>query len=111
MTAGEHRRERATACNGRAARARRQRYHRHRRGIPMSVPRPAAVARPLIHEVPGSRIREVANEAIGDPSVLPFWFGEPDCVTPAAIREAAKRALDDGDTFYHHNLGLPALRE
>ncbi len=48
---------------------------------------------------------------MGLPGVLPFWFGEPDAVTPAFIREAAKRALDTGDTFYHHNLGTAALRE
>lgn len=70
-----------------------------------------AIARDAINALPASRIREVANAALGDPTVLPFWFGEPDAVTPAFIREAAKAALDAGDTFYHHNLGLPALRE
>jgi aspartate/methionine/tyrosine aminotransferase len=67
-------------------------------------------AREAIRAMPASKIREVANAAMGNPAVLPFWFGEPDAVTPAFIREAAKQALDDGDTFYHHNLGLPALR-
>jgi aspartate/methionine/tyrosine aminotransferase len=47
---------------------------------------------------------------MGLPGVLPFWFGEPDSVTPAFIRDAAKQALDSGDTFYHHNLGTPSLR-
>jgi aspartate/methionine/tyrosine aminotransferase len=59
----------------------------------------------------GSRIREVANAAMGRSGVLPFWFGEPDAVTAPAIREAAQQALAAGDTFYHHNLGLPQLRE
>jgi aspartate/methionine/tyrosine aminotransferase len=68
-------------------------------------------ARETIRNLGASKIREVANAGMGDASVLPFWFGEPDAVTPAFIRNAAKRALDDGDTFYHHNLGLPALRE
>ena len=36
---------------------------------------------------------------IGDPSVIPLWFGEGDETTPAYIREAAKTALDDGETF------------
>lgn len=63
-----------------------------------------------IEALAASKIREVANAALGLPDVLPFWFGEPDRVTPGFIRDAAKRALDDGDTFYHHNLGLPALR-
>jgi aspartate/methionine/tyrosine aminotransferase len=58
-----------------------------------------------------SRIREVANAGMGRDDVLPFWFGEPDEVTPALIRDAAKAALDAGDTFYTHNMGTPALRE
>jgi aspartate/methionine/tyrosine aminotransferase len=68
-------------------------------------------ARARVQSLAASKIRDVANAAMGDASVLPFWFGEPDAVTPAFIRDAAKRALDDGDTFYHHNLGLPALRQ
>jgi len=74
--------------------------------------RPAhpALAREAIRNLPASRIREVANAGLGLPGVLPFWFGEPDAVTPAAIREAATAALAQGDTFYVHNLGIPALR-
>jgi aspartate/methionine/tyrosine aminotransferase len=68
-------------------------------------------ARPAIAGLAASRIREVANAGFGLPDVIPFWFGEPDAVTPAFIREAAKAALDAGDTFYHHNLGTPALRD
>ncbi|MFN0301790.1 MAG: pyridoxal phosphate-dependent aminotransferase [Burkholderiales bacterium] len=67
--------------------------------------------RPAIRALASSRIREVANAAMGDPDVLPFWFGEPDLVTPQPIRDAAVRALAEGDTFYHQNLGIPALRE
>jgi len=70
-----------------------------------------ALARPAIRTLPGSKIREVANAGMDVDGVLAFWFGEPDVVTPAFIREAAKDALDSGDTFYGHNLGLPALRE
>jgi aspartate/methionine/tyrosine aminotransferase len=70
----------------------------------------APIARESITSIGTSRIREVANAAMGLPDVLPFWFGEPDSVTPAFIREAAKQALDSGDTFYHHNLGTPPLR-
>lgn len=76
---------------------------------------PAAATRPYVHPrieaLAASKIREVANAAMGDPNVLAFWFGEPDQVTPAPIRAAAARALDAGDTFYHANLGIPALRE
>ena len=66
--------------------------------------------RPVIAELPGSKIREVANAGLGRPDVLPFWFGESDEVTPDFIREAAVRSLHDGETFYAHNRGLPELR-
>jgi aspartate/methionine/tyrosine aminotransferase len=52
----------------------------------------------------------VANAGIGRADVLKFWFGEGDQVTPAFIREAAKAALDAGQTFYNHNLGIEELR-
>ncbi len=67
--------------------------------------------RRAIEELPGSKIREVANAGIGRDDVLAFWFGESDEVTPASIRDAAKRSIDAGETFYAHNLGLPELRE
>ena len=71
----------------------------------------AALARAVVQDLGGSRIREVANVGLGRDDVLPFWFGEPDQITPEFIRTAAKSALDAGDTFYTHNCGLPALRE
>jgi len=64
-----------------------------------------------IEQLPGSRIREVANAGLGRSDVLAFWFGESDEVTPAAVREAAAASLAAGETFYAHNLGLPELRE
>jgi len=67
--------------------------------------------RPVIDQLPGSKIREVANAGLGRADVLPFWFGESDEPTPAFIRDAAIRSLNDGETFYAHNLGLPELRE
>ena len=67
--------------------------------------------RPVIRDLPGSKIREVANAAMGRSDVLAFWFGESDEVTPAFVRDAAIRSITAGDTFYAHNLGLPELRE
>jgi aspartate/methionine/tyrosine aminotransferase len=58
-----------------------------------------------------SMIRQVANAGIGRSDVLKFWFGESDEVTPAFIRDAAAASLQQGETFYAHNLGLPELRE
>ena len=66
---------------------------------------------PRIAALPGSKIREVANAALGRDDVLAFWFGESDEPTPAAVCDAAARSLAAGETFYSHNLGLPALRE
>ena len=58
-----------------------------------------------------SMIRQVANAGMGRSDVLKFWFGESDEVTPAFIRDAAAASLQQGETFYAHNLGLPELRD
>lgn len=67
--------------------------------------------RTSLDALPASRIREVANAAMDRADLVKFWFGEGDQPTPEFIREAAKQALDLGDTFYNHNLGLIELRE
>src|SRR4051794_28101971 len=54
--------------------------------------------------------RARALEATGR-SIVHLEIGEPDFDTPANIRDAAKRALDDGWTHYGPYFGLPALRE
>jgi aspartate/methionine/tyrosine aminotransferase len=67
--------------------------------------------RSAIQNLEESRIREVANAGIGRSDVLAFWFGESDEITPQFIRQAAIESLQDGETFYAHNLGLAELRE
>ena len=42
--------------------------------------------------------------------VIHLELGEPDFDTPVHIREAAKRALDEGFTHYGPSAGLPLLR-
>src|SRR5690606_39029412 len=64
-----------------------------------------------VRAIASSLIREVANAGLGKRDVLPFWFGEPDEVTPQFIRDAAAAALARGETFYTHNFGLPELRD
>ena len=44
-------------------------------------------------------------------SVIHMEVGEPDFPTPDCIREAAVRALRDGETKYTHSQGMPDLRE
>ena len=56
-------------------------------------------------------IARVAYEGLGKPDIIPLWFGETDLTTPGFIRDAAKRALDDGKTFYVHARGITDLRE
>ena len=43
--------------------------------------------------------------------VIGFGAGQPDFDTPAHIREAAKRAIDEGWTRYTPTPGLPGLRD
>ena len=74
------------------------------------MPHRPAIARPQVLALRDSKIREVANAALGQPGVLPFWFGESDQPTPEPIRQAAIAALEDGRTFYSHNLGRTELR-
>jgi aspartate/methionine/tyrosine aminotransferase len=74
-------------------------------------PRVDLGARPAVRALVASEIRAVANAGMGDPDILPFWFGEPDEVTPAYIREAAIASLDAGETFYNPNFGIPELRD
>ena len=69
------------------------------------------LARHNVQHIHASRIRAVADAAAHRADLLPFWFGEPDQVTAPFIRDAAKAALDAGDTFYTPNLGIPALRQ
>jgi aspartate aminotransferase len=43
--------------------------------------------------------------------VISLNLGEPDFITPAHIREAAKQALDQGFTFYTPVAGIPDLKK
>ena len=76
----------------------------------MSRPLFPPCAREAVQGLDGSLIRAVSTEGAGVPDVIRLWFGEPDAVTPAFIRDAAKRALDDGETFYNSNYGIDPLR-
>ncbi|HWC62094.1 MAG TPA: pyridoxal phosphate-dependent aminotransferase, partial [Rhizomicrobium sp.] len=58
-----------------------------------------------------SGITKVTALGLGDPGVLPLWFGESDLVTPKFIRDAATAALEEGKTFYIHARGVLKLRE
>jgi aspartate/methionine/tyrosine aminotransferase len=74
------------------------------------APRFDTAGRDAVRALVASQIREVANAGLGEPDLLPFWFGEPDEVTPAYIREAAVASLAAGETFYTLNFGIAELR-
>ena len=61
-----------------------------------------------------SLIRQLANEAtdFSDFSdLIQLWYGEPDRPTPAVVRRAGQLALEQGETFYTPNAGIPPLRQ
>ena len=68
-------------------------------------------ARAAVRALSASKIRELYNEGLGKPNVLPFWVGEPDEPTPQFIRQAGIDSIEAGEVFYTHNLGIPELRE
>ena len=49
--------------------------------------------------VPYSRIRELAEMAMGMKDVLKLYFGESNVPTPEYITRAAQKAMADGFTF------------
>src|SRR3954468_7446310 len=63
-----------------------------------------------VENVPHSRIRELAEVAMGMDGVLRLFFGESNLPTPEYIKQAAIRAMEEGFTFYTENAGLPSLR-
>ncbi|MEO8025182.1 MAG: pyridoxal phosphate-dependent aminotransferase [Bryobacteraceae bacterium] len=71
---------------------------------------PAALSSSAL-SVPHSRIRELAEIAMGMDGVLKLYFGESNVPTPDFIKRAAQKAMADGFTFYTENAGLPSLRK
>ena len=55
-----------------------------------------------------AKAREMKQKGI---DVVGFGAGEPDFDTPAMIKEAAKKAIDQGFTKYTPTNGIPELRE
>ncbi len=66
---------------------------------------------PSAQQVPHSRIRELAEIAIGMDGVLRLYFGESNLPTPQFIKDAAAQAMADGFTYYTSNAGLLSTRQ
>lgn len=58
-----------------------------------------------------SGIRRFTALARATPGAMTLTIGEPDLDTPETVREAARAALDAGDTHYPPNNGYPYLLE
>jgi aspartate aminotransferase len=76
-----------------------------------STPLALAGARESLRRMSLENISTVAGAAIGDPSIIPLWFGEGDLATPAFVGEAMARAVRAGQTFYTFQNGIPELRQ
>lgn len=64
-----------------------------------------------IADVPPSGIRKFFDIVRQMPDAISLGVGEPDFVTPWAIRDAAIQSIEDGRTQYTSNWGLESLRE
>ncbi|MHA2055988.1 MAG: pyridoxal phosphate-dependent aminotransferase [Candidatus Thorarchaeota archaeon] len=62
-------------------------------------------------DVPASAVREIYNKIIGRTDVFDMSVGIPDFDTPEHIKDAAKKAIDDGFTTYTHNAGYIEVRK
>ncbi len=66
-------------------------------------------------DIPFSSIRRIferaARLASQGTKVINFGIGRPDFDTPEHIKDAAKKALDDGLVHYTPNTGIPELRQ
>lgn len=60
---------------------------------------------------PQSGIVEVVNYARGRDNLLPLWVGEGDLPSPDFINQAAIDGLNNGETFYTWQRGIPELRQ
>src|SRR5215204_5700970 len=72
--------------------------------------RRTAVSRRL-DAIPASGIRRFFDIIATMKDVISLGVGEPDFVTPTSVRNAAIRAVDDGQTKYTSNFGMIELRE
>ena len=64
-----------------------------------------------IQNIPPSGIRKFFDIVATMKDAISLGVGEPDFVTPWAIREAGIYSLEKGRTYYTANAGLMELRE
>jgi len=64
-----------------------------------------------LKKIKPSGIRKLFDLAQNRKDIISFGIGEPDFTTPDHVREAAKRAIEEGYTHYTPNAGYANLRE
>ncbi|TDI54970.1 MAG: aspartate aminotransferase, partial [Alphaproteobacteria bacterium] len=62
-------------------------------------------------QAPESGIVAVMDYGRDRDGMIPLWAGEGDLPTPDFICRAAARSLENGETFYTWQRGLPELRQ
>ncbi|MFC7370709.1 aminotransferase A [Fictibacillus iocasae] len=70
-----------------------------------------SLIQPRVHNIQLSGIRQFVNEMAAFPKAVSLTLGQPDFDTPAHIKEAAKKAIDQNVTTYSPNPGYPHVRE
>jgi aminotransferase len=66
---------------------------------------------PNVRGIEISGIRKFFNLVAQHRDVISLTIGQPDFPTPAHVKEAGKRAIDQDFTTYTHNAGFPELRK
>ena len=64
-----------------------------------------------LKDIKPSGIRKFFDLLADMKDVTALTVGQPDFITPWHIREAAIESLENGETYYTSNAGMPALRE
>lgn len=67
--------------------------------------------RPAAASLPESGIIELVNYGREKKDLIPLWVGEGDQPTASFICDAATQALNDGQTYYTWQRGIPPLRQ
>ena len=66
---------------------------------------------PMAASYPASSIRKMFNLALDFPDAVKLTVGEPDFNTPEHIKAAGIRAIENDNTRYVANAGIPELRQ
>jgi aminotransferase len=65
----------------------------------------------VVQKIAVSDIRQFDNEVSQIPGMVKLTLGEPDFNTPEHVKQAAIKAINDDQSHYTPNPGIPALRQ